>query len=116
MNDKKVWLHDVIQALEKSKSILYCDYKAMLEDMNQIPEVAEWISVNDRLPEDGEQVLVVKQLKDGRQSIDFGYYWSQYLVYDAAAGASVEKPVWVTRGNTDVRYWMPIPTVPEVKA
>ena len=114
MNDKKIWLTDAVRAIEESRSVLIVNFRDMMSDLSEIPEAVDWISVKDRLPEDGEQVLVVKQLKDGRKSIDFGYYWSQYLVYDAAAGANVEKPVWVMRGNNDVRYWMPIPTAPEV--
>lgn len=114
MNDKKIWFTDMVRGIENCRSILIVNSRDMLDELKQVPEATDWISVKDRLPDDGEQVLVVKQLKDGRKSIDLGYYWSQYNVYDASAGANVEKPVWVTRGNNDVICWMPIPKVPEV--
>ena len=107
-------LMERIDHMNEEVRLLNEENRKMTDELKQIQKTYEWISVKDMLPEDGEQVLVVKQLKDGRKSIDFGYYWSQYLVYDASAGANVEKPVWVTRGNNDVICWMPIPKAPEV--
>ena len=73
-----------------------------------------WISVNDRLPEDSNTVLVAKKLKNGSMSVDFGRYFERYTVYDRSIRATTEKPLWETRGNSNVMYWMPIPKVPEV--
>lgn len=113
MENKKVWLQDVVLAIEEGMSVLVVNYRDMVEDMNQIPAAEEWISVKDRLPEDGEMVLMCKRLKSGRCSIDLGYYMSQFTVYDADLGRNVDKPTWVTRGNNNVTHWMKIPDPPE---
>ena len=113
MEDKKVWLSEVLKAIMDSNSILVANYAGMVKDIGYIPAAEEWISVKDRLPEDGEMVLMCKKLKNGRCSIDLGYYMSQFTVYDADLGRNVDRPTWVTRGNNNVTHWAKIPDPPE---
>lgn len=77
----------------------------------------EWISVNDRLPEDGKDVLavigadgdgccrgpycLVVFFRDGK--------WSE-LIMSEAYDCDIDK--WKHDGI--VTYWMPLPTLPKV--
>ena len=61
----------------------------------------KWISVDERLPEDDQRVLVVCRTKKGVQSVNLAYYWN---------GA------WHGQGSmAGVTHWMPLPPVPEAK-
>jgi hypothetical protein len=52
-------------------------------------------------PEDGERVLVVKCLRSGERTIDFGRHYDEYG--------------WMTNsGSQPVVLWMPLPKIPEV--
>ena len=57
--------------------------------------VQEWISVNDRLPEDQEEVLVCTRSKNGVRNIDKGYMAIDRFIH---------------RGRAEVTHWMPIPS------
>ena len=53
---------------------------------------------------DGQQVLCIKQLKDGRRTMCFGSHW-QDRQYDDG---------WITgSGNNNVIMWMTLPEIPE---
>lgn len=62
--------------------------------------MAEWISVEDRLPEDGSCVLVCFQVRDGSRCISAGNY-SYYLAR------------WIIRDIAQVTHWMPLPEMPK---
>lgn len=58
----------------------------------------KWISVNKRLPEDDERVLVVCRTKKGVQTVNLAYYWNG---------------TWHGQGSmAGVTHWMPLPTLP----
>ena len=57
--------------------------------------VQEWISVEDRLPEDQEEVLVCTRSKNGIRNIDKGYMAIDRFIH---------------RGCAEVTHWMPLPS------
>ena len=61
--------------------------------------VQEWISVDDELPEDQEEVLVCTRSKNGIRNIDKGY-----MAFDR----------FIHRGYAEVTHWMPLPNPPEM--
>lgn len=60
-----------------------------------------WINVNDRLPESAEQVLCVKEYKNGIRQMCFGSYC--FKRWSTGSGT----------GRGKVTYWMPLPKMPE---
>ena len=59
-----------------------------------------WISVEDRLPDNESDVLIVTRSKNGARNIDKGYYI----------------PVaerWAHRGTAEVTHWQPLPDLPD---
>ena len=57
-----------------------------------------WISVEDRLPDDQEEVLVCTRSKNGYRNIDKGYW-------------SIDR--FIHRGRAEVTHWMPLPEPPK---
>ena len=60
--------------------------------------VQEWISVEDRLPEDQEEVLVCTRSKNGIRNIDKGYMAIDRFIH---------------RGRAEVTHWMQMPDLPK---
>ena len=60
--------------------------------------VQEWISVEDELPEDQEEVLVCTRSKNGIRNIDKGYMAIDHFIH---------------RGRAEVTHWMPMPNLPK---
>lgn len=59
-----------------------------------------WISVEERLPEHEDRVLVACRTKKGAQSINLAYYSDGF---------------WHGQGSmSGVTHWMPLPDLPEV--
>ena len=78
------------------------------EMIDEAPTVGGWISVKDRLPEDGETVLVyIERAAWG----DDGY---AKLKNEIAIGWQIDKR-WHVDGCTKVKglHWMPLPEPPE---
>ena len=71
-----------------------------------------WISVKDRLPENDDSVLIVKQLKDGTRNIAIGYCVPDWRIHNAITGEDRTEPRWVCGGNNNVIYWQPLPDMP----
>ncbi|MBO6270449.1 MAG: DUF551 domain-containing protein [Clostridium sp.] len=64
-----------------------------------------WHNAKIDLPKPGEQVLCVKETKNGTRSLCFGFWYD-----DRTYGNG-----WVTSGScNNVLYWMPLPKIPEV--
>lgn len=59
-------------------------------------QTPKWISVEDRLPEDDQDVLICVR----GQTIDTGYYYHEYWVAYACM-------------SSDVTHWMPLPELPD---
>lgn len=74
----------------------------------------EWISVKDRLPETGQNVLIIKQLKSGMLTMAIGYCIREYSYNDPVTKQLAKRPYWVCGGNNNVIFWMPLPEMPEV--
>ena len=68
-----------------------------------------WRSVNEELPENGEMVLAVKQLKDGRRDICLARCIRNYE-YSKTTHIG---PYWACSGNNNILFWMPLPKIPE---
>ena len=58
----------------------------------------QWISVSDRLPELGKEVLICTKAKNGSRNIDKGYWYHLGFVH---------------RGKAEVTHWMPMPEPPK---
>jgi hypothetical protein len=77
----------------------------------------DWVAVNDRLPEDGQDVLVYHSAD---QHITVGYFESYnvryYIESDGSkfytgSGWETEIP-WAPKGG--VTHWMPLPRKPDM--
>lgn len=66
----------------------------------------EWISVDDRLPENAQQVLIAEYDPGYSSAAISGEYFTNegFLYVDAKGGM---------RKGVDVRYWMPSPEIPK---
>ena len=60
----------------------------------------KWIRVEEKTPEDQEEVLVCTRSKNGNRNIDKGYWNGDRFVH---------------RGTAKVTHWMPLPDLPEGK-
>lgn len=102
-SDDTIRRQSAIDAVEKESQVDgaygYMDTKSIVDLLMDLPSAQRWISVSERLPEEGEQVLVC----------DYGgfIYTAEYEVsYDG-------EPRWYEsveyRPMDDVVAWMPLP-------
>lgn len=61
--------------------------------------VPRWVSVDERMPEDNDDVLIVCRSKYGLYNIDIGYYNGEQIVRLV--------------GREEVTHWMPLPEPPK---
>lgn len=68
--------------------------------------MAEWISVNDKLPKSYERVLVVciNPQNHMQKHISICYFWGN------RPWSSKKEPLW--SGHKNVTHWMPLPDLP----
>ena len=75
------------------------DEKRCVDDMSGA--TAAWIPVSERMPEDGQSVIV---------------FWGKYREVGEAVFGKDDKWFSTDRGGCfDVSHWMPLPSPPEVK-
>ena len=79
-------------------------YQAAKDEMNSSNNSNGWISVKDRLPEDGVKVLVVSDGETGASEWQYKRIWGWW--HEGGFG-------W-TIGDT-VTHWAPLPKPPEAK-
>lgn len=73
---------------------------------------ADWTSVKDQLPPDQQQVLAVKELRNGRREICLAFCIREWKHYDMNTKQEVIGPYWVTGGNNNIIYWQTLPEIP----
>lgn len=73
----------------------------------------KWISVKDRLPDGEDNVLAVKELKNGDRQICIAYCNHQHVQYDPDTNERYRAPYWVCGGNNNILFWMPLPEIPK---
>ena len=83
------------------------------EEVVELAEPAGWVSVKERLPEEGVRVLAVKKLKDGRRDLALATCIPEYKHHDYVTGEDIVEPYWVCGGNNNITHWMPLPEMPE---
>ena len=60
-------------------------------------KMSKWISIEDRLPPDQQEVLVYTVSQKGLGNIDKGYWFTDRFIH---------------RGRAKVTHWMPLPEPP----
>ncbi len=68
------------------------------------------------LPKNHEQVLAVKQLKNGDRSLCLAYCITEYEHVNPITKEKVIEPYWVCGGNNNIIFWMPLPDIPGEEA
>ena len=91
----------------------YHQYELWVRQAIRLLNRSEWISVEDRLPEEGVRVLAVKKLKDGRRDLALATCIPEYKHHDYVTGEDIVEPYWVCGGNNNITHWMPLPEMPE---
>lgn len=90
--------YDSIENIEKEFRNAVDDYLDFCKEVGKEPErpqMSEWISVKDRLPEKDEYVLCFCNIGDGFQAI---FHYGKERKFNGTA----------------VTHWMPLPKPPEV--
>ena len=79
--------------------------------------MSEWISVKDRLPESGKDVLVFAVGKAnafiGDTTIEITEYTNVSLFPSTAVGMGWRSPYQYFFYNYEITHWMPLPEPPE---
>ncbi len=88
--------------------------------------MSEWVSVNDKLPEDNQLVMLYTKNPYGDDDIIIGYrgrhklFCNTFSVYEWLAQIPMSSSQYVidTRGNDylkprEVTHWMPLPEPPK---
>lgn len=114
-------LRDAIEKWKKAYGTLREKHSALLEQNGKLRDAAadvtrlaaeaaverDWISVEDRLPEDRSNVLVVAYWHER---------WGVYMGWCAPERAEWSVHVGIgDRDDVAVTYWMPLPEPPEVE-
>jgi hypothetical protein len=104
---------DEWETLEGSDSLrLEAEYQRLVkagevEDIDAIPDRPEWISVSERLPEQGQRVLFFVNRKNTNYA---AVYAGEYLkVFDVWAYDQASEKGWA---SAFVTHWMPVPASP----
>lgn len=85
----------------------------MTEQMNQdAPTGNGWIDAKALTPDDGTDVLAVKELKNGTRSICIARCINRWEYTDPLTHEKKIGPYWVCGGNNNIICWMPLPEMP----
>ena len=76
----------------------YCKFVRQHEETERLREAQRWVPVGERLPGDGERVLVIQG--------GFQYRITSHYTNAFAGG-------WKDAASPDVTHWMPLPAAPE---
>jgi hypothetical protein len=78
-------------------------------------EPSGWISVNDRMPEDGQEVMVCVNYDDGSDPYVMVDRWAMNREDPLGMGGpTVETGFeWDNNDHHDVSHWIPLPQPPE---
>ena len=71
--------------------------------------MSEWISVDDRLPEDGQPVLYVFNINSNLRTVMYG--WHETI--KGLGSGWHQAGVGGARAEEDVSHWQPIPEPPK---
>ena len=69
--------------------------------------MTEWISIEDRLPESGQDVLLVHMISDDASSVMSGWRDSNHWFENCYYGKPANVP------KEDITHWMPLPEPPD---
>lgn len=81
--------------------VQYCENK--VEGIMNLPAAQQWISVEDRLPDFGQRVLVVCKHN----------YCEDDDFIDILISVIFEDKIWRTWSGYKVTHWMPLPEPPK---
>ena len=98
------WKKDCLQDNDTQGADIISDVILQLDDMPTLTPPNEWISVEDRLPPNMDDVLVVVQ-NNGECWTATGYYSSMSKVWYAVLNGQDTQ--------MDVLWWMPFPASPD---
>lgn len=101
-----------IHKISKQAESLACHSCAIIRAASkrlEEPAASPWISVNDRLPEDGQDVLVIARGRP-REHLILDNAYELATFYDGEGWLFDAYPDWE---NPQVTYWMPLPKRPE---
>ena len=87
----------------QSKSSNFCEYDAAAEQWNTRATQSEWISVDDRLPFDGQEVIACRE--DKVMACVFTIDYDGHIYFESKDNVH----------GIDAVYWMPLPTPPKEK-
>lgn len=109
MNDDKILIEALRRLSVQTGSIacLGCAARERLEELTASP----WISVNDRLPEDEQEVLVLANGRP-REHLELDSAHELATFYAGEGWFFEAYPDW---DDPQVTYWMPLPEFPTIE-
>ena len=81
--------------------------------MTEVEGMTVWYNAALDLPKEGQDVLAVKELKNGRREICIARCIPEWEYTDPVTLETSVAPFWVCGGNNNIIYWMPLPKMPE---
>lgn len=121
MNDDTIKRSDAIEALNECTDIKGFEYTQMHNALMEIPSAdrpQEWIPCSERLPDEGEVVLVCMRIEshkaewEEQRSIEFGRISSDRYDYYGTGWEWLNESgadYWQADWNHSILAWMPLP-------